>query len=101
MILSTRAQLARGIVQHVVFFSVLPFVFRVSPRATLLTANATLYHDALHLVYQSSQSKRKEKATDAPHFLSHRKPEPEFYLHACEKNNVKPSECVFLDDLGM
>lgn len=49
----------------------------------------------------SPLSKHKEKATDAPILMPRRKPEPEFYLYACEKNNVKPSECVFLDDLGM
>jgi HAD superfamily hydrolase (TIGR01509 family) len=30
-----------------------------------------------------------------------RKPEPEFYLLACERNGIKPQEAVFLDDLGM
>ncbi|KAI0079973.1 HAD-like protein [Panus rudis PR-1116 ss-1] len=30
-----------------------------------------------------------------------RKPEPEFYLLACQRNNIKPREAVFLDDLGM
>ncbi|KAG8987752.1 hypothetical protein FRB94_002369 [Tulasnella sp. JGI-2019a] len=30
-----------------------------------------------------------------------RKPEPHFYLHACEKHGLKPSEVVFLDDLGV
>ncbi len=30
-----------------------------------------------------------------------RKPEPEFYLTACELLDVKPRECVFLDDLGI
>ncbi|KAI5122043.1 hypothetical protein M0805_006028 [Coniferiporia weirii] len=30
-----------------------------------------------------------------------RKPDPEFYLLACRRNNVQPEECVFLDDLGM
>ncbi|TFY65502.1 hypothetical protein EVG20_g5562 [Dentipellis fragilis] len=37
------------------------------------------------------------------HFASHRdarKPEPEFYLYACKRNNVKPEAVVFLDDLG-
>ncbi|KAA1474868.1 HAD-like protein [Dentipellis sp. KUC8613] len=29
-----------------------------------------------------------------------RKPEPEFYLYACKRNNVKPEAVVFLDDLG-
>jgi len=28
-----------------------------------------------------------------------RKPEPEFYLAACKRNQVLPSDCVFLDDL--
>ena len=32
---------------------------------------------------------------------SHRKPEPEFYLLACQRNNIKPHEAVFLDDLGL
>jgi len=30
-----------------------------------------------------------------------RKPEPRFYEIACELLNVSPSECVFLDDLGI
>jgi len=30
-----------------------------------------------------------------------RKPDPGIYLLACSRNNVKPHECVFLDDLGM
>lgn len=30
-----------------------------------------------------------------------RKPEPEFYLIACRRNSLQPSECVFLDDLRM
>ena len=30
-----------------------------------------------------------------------RKPDPEFYLRACEKGNVNPEQVVFLDDLGI
>ena len=30
-----------------------------------------------------------------------RKPDPEFYLRACERGNVDPSDVVFLDDLGI
>ena len=30
-----------------------------------------------------------------------RKPEPRFYEIACETLNVAPTECVFLDDLGI
>jgi len=30
-----------------------------------------------------------------------RKPEPEFYRLACERLGVEPSDCVFLDDLGI
>ena len=30
-----------------------------------------------------------------------RKPEPRFYEIACERLDVQPSECVFLDDLGI
>jgi putative hydrolase of the HAD superfamily len=30
-----------------------------------------------------------------------RKPEPRFYEIACELLGVEPSECVFLDDLGI
>jgi putative hydrolase of the HAD superfamily len=30
-----------------------------------------------------------------------RKPEPRFYEIACELLGVQPSECVFLDDLGI
>ncbi len=30
-----------------------------------------------------------------------RKPQPEFYLLACERMEVKPSEVVYLDDLGI
>ncbi|KAI0807135.1 HAD-like protein [Fomes fomentarius] len=33
--------------------------------------------------------------------LGMRKPEPGIYLLACERNGLKPSEAVFLDDLGM
>ena len=30
-----------------------------------------------------------------------RKPDPEFYLRACERGKVNPAEVVFLDDLGI
>ena len=30
-----------------------------------------------------------------------RKPDPEFYLRACKRGKVKPTEVVFLDDLGI
>ena len=30
-----------------------------------------------------------------------RKPDPEFYLRACERGEVNPAEVVFLDDLGI
>jgi putative hydrolase of the HAD superfamily len=30
-----------------------------------------------------------------------RKPDPRFYLLACERLGVEPAECVFLDDLGV
>ncbi|KAF8332327.1 HAD-like domain-containing protein [Cantharellus anzutake] len=30
-----------------------------------------------------------------------RKPEPEFFLYACKKHNLKPEEVVMLDDLGI
>jgi putative hydrolase of the HAD superfamily len=30
-----------------------------------------------------------------------RKPEPRFYEIACELLDVRPNECVFLDDLGI
>jgi len=30
-----------------------------------------------------------------------RKPDPAFYLLACERNNIQPQEAVFLDDLGL
>jgi len=30
-----------------------------------------------------------------------RKPEPDFYRHACAVLDVQPEECVFLDDLGI
>ncbi|KIY66105.1 HAD-like protein [Cylindrobasidium torrendii FP15055 ss-10] len=33
--------------------------------------------------------------------LGMRKPEPEFYLLACKRNDIKPSEAVFLDDIRM
>ncbi len=33
--------------------------------------------------------------------LGVRKPEPAFYALACEQLGVEPSECVFLDDLGV
>ncbi|ETW85731.1 hypothetical protein HETIRDRAFT_122465 [Heterobasidion irregulare TC 32-1] len=29
-----------------------------------------------------------------------RKPEPEFYLFACRRNNIRPNDAIFLDDLG-
>lgn len=29
------------------------------------------------------------------------KPEPEFYLLACKRNDIVPQDAVFLDDLGM
>ncbi|KAF8919650.1 HAD-like domain-containing protein [Mucidula mucida] len=33
--------------------------------------------------------------------LGMRKPEPEFYLLACKRNNIRPSEAIFLDDIRM
>ncbi|KAG6874280.1 hypothetical protein C0995_001505 [Termitomyces sp. Mi166 len=33
--------------------------------------------------------------------LGMRKPEPEFYLLACERNGIQPDQAVFLDDIGM
>lgn len=30
-----------------------------------------------------------------------RKPEPAFYLHACEQLGIQPAQAVFLDDLGI
>lgn len=33
--------------------------------------------------------------------LGMRKPEPEFYLLACSRNEIKPEEAVFLDDIGI
>ncbi|KDQ60653.1 hypothetical protein JAAARDRAFT_31622 [Jaapia argillacea MUCL 33604] len=33
--------------------------------------------------------------------LGMRKPEPEFYLLACQRNGVKPNEAIFLDDIGL
>ncbi|THV07901.1 HAD-like protein [Dendrothele bispora CBS 962.96] len=33
--------------------------------------------------------------------LGTRKPEPQFYLIACERNGIRPHEAVFLDDIGL
>lgn len=33
--------------------------------------------------------------------LGMRKPEPEFYLAACSRNNLDPHEAIFLDDIGI
>jgi len=33
--------------------------------------------------------------------LGKRKPEPEIYRLACERNGIRPDEAVFLDDLGL
>ncbi|KAK7049269.1 hypothetical protein VNI00_005870 [Paramarasmius palmivorus] len=33
--------------------------------------------------------------------LGTRKPEPKFYLIACERNGIKPHEAIFLDDIGL
>ena len=30
-----------------------------------------------------------------------RKPDPDFYLRACKRGNVDPTDVVFLDDLGI
>lgn len=30
-----------------------------------------------------------------------RKPEPEFYITACELNGIEPKDAVFLDDIGV
>jgi putative hydrolase of the HAD superfamily len=30
-----------------------------------------------------------------------RKPDPEFYLLACRRANIEPTEAIFLDDLGV
>lgn len=53
---------------------------------------ASTHHDEalakFHIVVESSK-------------VNVRKPEPRFYEIACELANVQPSECVFLDDLGI
>ncbi|KAF8078102.1 HAD-like domain-containing protein [Lyophyllum atratum] len=33
--------------------------------------------------------------------LGMRKPDPKFYLLACERNGIQPQQAVFLDDIGM
>lgn len=33
--------------------------------------------------------------------LGMRKPEPRFYLTACERNGIEPKEAIFLDDIGI
>ncbi|KAH7909715.1 HAD-like domain-containing protein [Hygrophoropsis aurantiaca] len=33
--------------------------------------------------------------------LGMRKPEPEIYLLACERNNIRPTEAIFVDDIGL
>lgn len=33
--------------------------------------------------------------------VGERKPEPKFYLLACKRNNIRPEEAVFLDDIGV
>ncbi|KAJ3726350.1 epoxide hydrolase [Lentinula guzmanii] len=33
--------------------------------------------------------------------LGARKPEPRFYLLACERNGIQPREAIFLDDIGL
>jgi len=30
-----------------------------------------------------------------------RKPDPDFYIHACKDSGIKPEEAIFLDDIGM
>ena len=30
-----------------------------------------------------------------------RKPDPQFYLHACRESGINPEEVIFLDDIGM
>ncbi|KAE9406770.1 HAD-like protein [Gymnopus androsaceus JB14] len=52
-----------------------------------------------YLGWQDGATPNKLKAL-FDDFCDH-KPEPQFYLLACERNGIKPNEAVFLDDIGL
>jgi putative hydrolase of the HAD superfamily len=59
-----------------------------SPEPTPRQREVALIMDKFHHVVESSK-------------VGCRKPEPRFYETACELLQVEPTECVFLDDLGI
>jgi putative hydrolase of the HAD superfamily len=59
-----------------------------SPEPTPRQREVALIMDKFHHVVESSK-------------VGCRKPEPRFYEIACELLQVEPTECVFLDDLGI
>ena len=61
-----------------------PGMAQTSERARAIAEVMELFH----LVVESSKT-------------GLRKPEPAFYLHACEKLGIEPARAVFLDDLGI
>ena len=63
-------------------------VVTTSPDPTPRQAEVTAIMQKFHHVVESSK-------------VGCRKPEPRFYEIACELLNVQPTECVFLDDLGI
>ena len=63
-------------------------VVTTSPDPTPRQAEVAAIMQKFHHVVESSK-------------VGCRKPEPRFYEIACELLNVQPTECVFLDDLGI
>ena len=63
-------------------------VVTTSPDPTPRQAEVATIMQKFHHVVESSK-------------VGCRKPEPRFYEIACELLNVQPTECVFLDDLGI
>lgn len=61
-----------------------PGMAQTSERARAIAEVMELFH----LVVESSKT-------------GLRKPEPAFYLHACERLGIEPARAVFLDDLGI
>ena len=63
--------------------------------------------DSIAMVRDSAQAKEADKVFSAFDQVIEsskagvRKPQPEIYQMMCQRLNVLPDECVFLDDLGI
>lgn len=68
--------------------------------ACLTNNTATAHHDAERAGAVAEVMARFDAVVESAK-VGVRKPEPRFYEIACELLDVRPDECVFLDDLGV